>query len=247
LTDSTPELILLCGGRGVRLRPLTDLVPKALVPVRGRPIIDYIVDFFAGQGVEKMTFCTGYQGQKIRDHFSERSDLSLTFSDLGEDASMLQRIYAASKSVANGSGDGRFLVAYCDTFLNLDLNAFLDQHQSSDMLASIVTGKFKSPFGLVEIGEGDTVAGFREKPQYDYYIGTSVFEQRAMELVGPDLLEMPDGTGLVSLISRMIEQRKLGAYQHTGLNVTFNTHSEWVEAEGELARFYTQQEPDAGN
>lgn len=219
---------------------MTDLVPKALVPVRGRPIVDYIVDFFVGQGVGKITFCTGYQGQKIRDHFSDRSDLSLQFSDLGEDASMLQRIYAASKGV-----EGRFLVAYCDTFLNLDLNAFLVQHQSSDMLASIVTGKFKSPFGLVEIGQEETVTGFQEKPSYNYYVGTSVFEQQAMELVVPDLLEMPDGTGLVALISQMVEQQKLGAFQHTGLNVTFNTHSEWIEAEGELAKFYTQEEPDS--
>ena len=67
-------LVVLCGGRGTRLRPATDDIPKALVPVNGQPIIDYIVKFFALRGVRDWYICLGYRGEQVRTHLESQRD-----------------------------------------------------------------------------------------------------------------------------------------------------------------------------
>ena len=107
---------ILCGGRGVRLKPMTDVVPKAMVPVRGRPMLDHIVDFYRAAGVAQFTLCVGYRGDEIRGHYRQPpAGCAIAFSDAGTDASMLQRLWAARDAVGE-----HFIVAYCDTFIDLD-------------------------------------------------------------------------------------------------------------------------------
>ncbi|MBF0424083.1 MAG: NTP transferase domain-containing protein, partial [Magnetococcales bacterium] len=111
------ELAILCGGRGVRLKPLTDDLPKALVPIQGRPMLDHIVAFFTTRGFDRCTFCVGYKADRIRDHFRQAPDhVEFHFSDIGESASMLKRLWALRQTDRQ-----RLLVVYGDTFINLDL------------------------------------------------------------------------------------------------------------------------------
>ncbi|OSM06833.1 nucleotidyltransferase family protein [Magnetofaba australis] len=238
-------VVILCGGSGVRLRPLTDTAPKGMVPVHGRPMLDHVVDFYRDHGARDITLCTGYRGDVIRDHYAMPPEgITLNFSDAGESASMLQRLWAARDHAGETS-----LVAYCDTMIDLDIGALLASHRDSSRAATIVTAAIRNPFGVVDfaddtVGDGHAgpVSGFREKPTFHYYIGCFLFQRRALELITPELLALPDGEGLVGWLRALIDAGQLHGFRHDGLQITFNTVSEHREAEQALARYYTYAE-----
>lgn len=237
-TPHPMDLVVLCGGRGVRLRPFTDRMPKALVPVAGRPIIDHVVDFLSFQGLDRIHLCIGYKGDVLREHFTA-TERNITFSDLGDDASMLQRLHAVGQDIA-----GRFLVAYCDTFVDIAVSDIVAHHMARGALATIVTAPIRNPFGIVSFNADGIVKSFQEKPLNHHFIGMLVMERAALDLVGPDLLAMPDGSGLVELFHRMIAMGKLAAYEHGGLNITFNTVPERQQADKALTHYYTVSEEE---
>lgn len=237
------DLVVLCGGRGTRMRSATEMVPKALVPVAGRPIIDHVVNSFVGKGLARVTLCVGYLGEQIRRHFDRLSpDVSFSFSDSGEHASMLARIFAVRDQVGS-----RLLVTYCDTYTDLNLEQLLSQHDRRAPLATLVTTKITSPFGITEIevgepGGGGAVLSFEEKPMNDFFIGTFLLERASLKAVDQRLLALPDGEGLVAFFDLLVEDSKLDAFVHSGKNITFNTQEEHGYAEQALDRFFTLNE-----
>lgn len=229
---------ILCGGRGVRLRPATGEVPKALVPLIGRPILDYVLDRYLAQGVNRFILCVGYRGEKIRSHYRKQVlKAQIEFSDLGEEASMLARIVAVRHHA-----HPRLMVSYGDTFTRLDLSKMLETHVARRALATIVTAPIQSPFGLVAFDEEDRVTSFREKPILHYYIGHFLLEQEAFGYMTDEMIARPDGQGLVEFFERLSSERRLAHFDHQGIQITFNTESELRKAEEDLGRFYTYSE-----
>ena len=87
-------MAILCGGRGSRLRPATDEIPKALVEVNGRTILDNLIDFYRSKGHGEFILCVGYKADMVRAHYdSSPSEIDVAFSDAGEDARMIERIW----------------------------------------------------------------------------------------------------------------------------------------------------------
>lgn len=239
---SALPLVILCGGRGSRLRPATDALPKALAPVNGRPIVDYIVDFFTTAGIREVHLCIGYRGDQIRRHFAER-DLAAEcyFSDSGTTAGILERIYALRNDISD-----RFIVAYCDTFIDIDIEGLNSFHAGSGAAVTLVTAPIQSPFGLVGGGDASRVDSFEEKPVHDYFIGCFMMEREVLDALPAQLVARPDGAGIVELFQKLIADQNVAAYRHDGLNITFNTDSERIHAEQELDSFFTLREPGSG-
>ncbi len=235
MTDKTPDILVLCGGRGVRLQPTTNLVPKALVPIKGTPIVDYVVNYFLDRNPEKITMCIGYKGEKIRAHVAYTwPNADIEYSDAGDSASMLRRLYQARTEI----GD-RCIVAYGDTFVNIDTNLLMETHMSKQAEITLVTARVKSPLGLIEVDADLLVTQFREKPLQNFFIGMFVIERRILDGLAPEQLDMDDGFGLVDLFQKTIARQKMSTYEHQGLNITFNTHDERKIAEKEIINFYT--------
>lgn len=234
----TTDLAILCGGRGVRLKPLTDRTPKALAPIRGKPMLDHIMNFFRDRGFVRFTLCVGYRAEMIRDHFRGWTGREhIFFSDAGESASMLQRLWALRQS----SGD-RLLVVYGDTFINLEPEQLLSHHLRAAAAATIVTAPIQNPFGVVTFDNNRRVLSFQEKPIQNHYIGCMVLEKQAFEFVDDTMLAQPDGSGLVALFHRLASQQHLSAFVHEGLQITFNTETELQNAEQALGQYFTYQE-----
>jgi len=232
------NIAILCGGRGSRLRPLTDQVPKALVNCYGKPILDHIINHFSGYGFNKISFGLGYKGKMIEDHVVENhGSLVAGFSYCGVDASMLQRLYSLKDDI-----EDRCIVGYGDTFLNLDLVALIQNHITSGALMTLVTAKVQSPLGFVSINDDMKIWAFEEKPVMDYFVGMFIFERQILDMVDEKDRLRPDGEGLVALFKNLAEQEQLNAFAHDGLKVSFNTHDERDNADRELRDFYTIRE-----
>lgn len=232
------KTLILCGGRGSRLRPLTDTVPKTLVPLNGKPLLQHLIESYIDKGFSEFVLCVGYRGDMVRAFFREQPfTAQIEFSDAGESASMLQRIYAARELI-----EDRVVVAYGDTLIDLNLDDLLEAHESSGAKATITTADVRSPFGLVMSDEEGWACSFEEKPLQSYYIGHMVLEREVLEHLDQELLTLPDGDGLVRLFDKLIQQKCLRTHSYNGPQITFNTQQELKQAEDDFVAFFTHQE-----
>jgi NDP-sugar pyrophosphorylase family protein len=237
------KIAILCGGHGKRLRPYTEDIPKVLVPISGKPILEHILDLYLSKQLCDFILCIGYKGGKIREFVKQKSfdrtACSIVFSDSGERASMLTRIYRLAEHF-----DDRIMISYGDTLTNLDIQKFMEYHKTKKALVSIVTAKIQSPFGLVEYDGDGLASSFNEKPLLNYYIGHMIIEKIAFDLVTDDMLAMPDGAGLVHFLKLLTDRRELAVYEYHGKQITFNTHVEKERAEEMMKSFYTMDEEE---
>ncbi len=238
-TQDVVRVVILCGGRGSRLRPLTDEIPKAMTSVHGRPMVDHIIDFYHRNGLHNITVCTGYKAEVIEDYLTRNAPegMCIQFSNAGEGASMLQRLLAA-----NIDQPGTTIVSYGDTFINLDIKTLLKHHYNAEGELTLVSAKIVNPFGLIEYGPDKVVTSFQEKPVLKYYVGCLAVDGSAFRIMTDEMLDAPDGEGLVTFFKELINHRLLTAFEHDGLHITFNTIPEMDNANSEMEKFYTLQE-----
>lgn len=234
------KIAILCGGRGRRLNSLTSELPKPLISLRGKPILEHVLNFFERKGYNDFVLCVGYKGNKIVEfveRYKKGRNCNIHLSDEGECSSILQRIYALKDMT-----DERILVTYGDTLTDLNMKEYIDRHEKSGALITMTTSKIKSPFGFVEIGDNGMATAFVEKPIFNYYIGHVIMDPDVMRYITNDMLRQPDGAGLVDLFSKMIAMGSLNVYEHHGAQITFNTEIQLAKAEEDIIDFYSQRE-----
>ena len=230
----TVKIIIMCGGRGRRLQPLTNSVPKPLVEIGGESILKHKIEFYKNQGFLDFIFCVGYKSELIVDAVNNIQGINAEFSDAGESAGILERIDKVKEKI-----EGDAIVTYGDTFTDLNLNALLDRHRTSDSAVTIVTAPIVNPFGLVEIAPDSSITSFKEKPVLNYYIGYHVISRKAFDLVPQFVVNKPDGEGLVMFFKMLIGMGYLGSFEHSGTQITFNTMEEHKIAEEKIENFFT--------
>ena len=216
-----PRAIVLCGGQGIRLRPLTNDVPKALVPIHGKPIIDYIVHFLRGQGIDEITIAGGYLVERLMEHF-HGTDIDVI--DTGE-VDIIERIRALVHQ-----DEESVLVLYGDTLSDVSISQLLAGHQRSGAMASVTVWPLQSNFGLFELDQSDFVTSYQEKPTLDKWINIGYFV-----LSRSVYSQLSSFTTFESFLSSLTTNGHLHAHRHSGLHVTVNSRSELEDAERLLA------------
>lgn len=232
------KVVILCGGKGHRLRPLTSNIPKPMVPLNGKPILQHIIEFYIRNGFSSFVLCTGFKAAAIKKFVSgKKFNAAIEISHAGERASMLERLYKARHLMGEQA-----IVTYGDTFIDIDAHSLIDKHNKGNSKVTITVANIRSPFGLVRLGRNKEVLSFDEKPLLPHYIGHMIMDRDILDGLDRGLLRMPDGDGLVSLFKRLIAKGKLNSYEHGGLQITFNTMHEHKKAEEEFMRFFTEGE-----
>ena len=122
------QAVILCGGLGERLRPLTEDLPKPLAPVGGRPFLEYLICQLREQQVERVLLLTGYYGEKIRDHFGDGTGhgVQIDYSSGPAEWDTGRRIWEARMML-----DGRFLLLYSDNYVPVNIGKLLSVHSAS--------------------------------------------------------------------------------------------------------------------
>lgn len=128
------QAVLLAGGPGLRLRPLTEDRPKPMVLVNGRPFIDYLIELLKSQGIEEIVFLLGYLSEKVTEHVGDGSKFGIKANYwIGEVTDGTgTRIREAKDLLAP-----EFLLLYCDNYLNFDLQALVDFHRAHHVPATV--------------------------------------------------------------------------------------------------------------
>ena len=215
--------MILCGGRGTRLREHTESIPKALVEIGGRPILWHVISIYAAQGFRSFVLCTGYKGDRIADWaegLSWPEGVEVTCADTGIDTPTGGRI----KRVADLIGDRPFCATYADGVADIDLDALLAEHTRAGGLATVTVVRPTLQFGVVELGDDGRVGGFEEKPRLDRWIngGFFRFEAAALDYIDTDsVLERAP-------LERLAADGQLGAYRHEGFWDCMDTYKDAV-------------------
>jgi len=234
-SGSLCKTIILCGGKGTRLGKLGESIPKALVQLYEKPILYHKLRHSINQGFSDFIIAIGYKGNMIVDACKDMDlNFKVDFRDSGENAGMLRRICDVSNFF-----EGSVIVTYGDSISNIQLQHLIDFHLEKQGLLSIVTAPIQSPFGMVTFDNNKQVQALEEKPVLHYYIGTFVMEKKAIEYIPKQIMDLPDGKGLITFFKILMALNKLYAYPHEGHDITFNTIEELNAAEEGFLKFYT--------
>ena len=158
------KVFLLAGGLGTRLRPLTNHIPKCLVLVRGRPLIDYWFDLFDGLGVDEVLVNTHHLPDLVATHF-----VAHAWQDRVRLFPEPELLGSAGTVRANRDfvGDDDFMVCYADNLTDTDLSVIWERHQRGDSVLTM--GLFQTPFpkecGIATLDAAGRIVDFIEKPQ----------------------------------------------------------------------------------
>lgn len=168
--------ILMAGGKGERLRPLTLDCPKPLLKIGGKAIIDYNVEALASYGITDITVCTGYLAHKIHDHFA-RPVAGVQVKCVTED-SPLGTIGAATL-VKDAAPDGDTLIMNSDLLTTIALDEMYERHatEQADITVAVIPYQMTVPYALLQT-DGLQVKGIAEKPSYSYLANAGIYMVR---------------------------------------------------------------------
>ena len=222
--------LILCGGKGERLRPLTDTLPKPLVRLRGRPILSYLLDHLKKYGIEDVVVAAGFQAEIIQKFFEENyRDLNVKIVDSG-DVDIIERINSCSSQIKDD-----FILLYGDTLADVNLEHLQEFHFSHSSKATITLLPFKSSFGLFELDQEGNAINFREKPTLNQSINIGYFyyEKEIFSWI-------KDFATYAEFLEFLANQRKLKGFMHHGVHLTVNTLRELEDAEQVIDKFEIQ-------
>ena len=159
------KAIIMAGGQGSRLRPLTCDRPKPLVPVGNRPIMEYAVDLLIGQGIKDIGVTLQYLPEQIMDHFEDGSSYGVNMRYFIEEVPL-----GTAGSVKNAAEflDQTFVVASGDALTDFNLREAIDFHYEKKAIATLVLTEVPSPleYGVVITEKDGRIKRFLEKPGY---------------------------------------------------------------------------------
>jgi NDP-sugar pyrophosphorylase family protein len=187
------QALVMAGGLGSRLRPLTDQVPKPLLPIGGRPILELILRQLRASGVEEVYISLGYKAELIRSYVGDGHRVGLRVRYVDEPTPLGT---AGALGYVKRDVHGPLLVMNGDILTKLDFRAFYQGHVDSAMTITLGVreDRYQIPFGLVETENG-LVAKIREKPTQEYLVsaGIYVMSPEAIDSVSPGVrLDVPD-------------------------------------------------------
>lgn len=201
------KTIIMCGGKGTRLREETAVKPKPMVEIGGRPILWHIMSIYSRFGYRDFILPLGYKGEVIKRYFYEyqalhsdftvnlksgnvdihenfREDWTITLCDTGQETLKGGRLKRVAKYI---DGD-RFMVTYGDGVADIDIGKLIDFHIKSGKIGTFTGVRMPSRFGSVRVNEQGVITSWEEKPLLNEYIncGFFVFEKKFLEYLSED-------------------------------------------------------------
>ena len=234
------KVVLFCGGLGLRLRDYADHIPKPMVSIGYRPILWYVMKYFAHFGHKEFILCLGYRGDLIKQYFlnydeclsndfllsnggktielanSDIHDWKITFADTGLRSNIGQRLMAVEKYVA---AEDIFLASYTDGLTDLDFAAYLDYAREQDKVACFLSVKPNLSYHVVQTNSGGLVTGIQEVTQSGIQINPGLF------VLKKDIFKymQPGDELVIQPFRRLIRERQLAAFEYDGFFAAMDT------------------------
>jgi NDP-sugar pyrophosphorylase family protein len=222
--------VILAGGKGTRLLPYTTVIPKPLMPVGDRPILELIIRQLKHYGFSRVTMAVGHLAELIEAYFGNGNKYGIKIDYSREDEPLGT---IGSLSLID-TLDTTFLVMNGDVLTNLDYLKLVDFHKKNQAVATIASynKEVKVDLGILEMDEGFELKDYIEKPtfKYDVSMGIYVFEPEILSFIEPNAyLDFPD------LVQTLIkDNRKVIAFPFDGYWLDIGRHDDYVRAQEEF-------------
>lgn len=228
------KAVIFAGGYGTRLSEETDIKPKPMVEIGGRPILWHIMKLYAHYGIEEFIICLGYKGQIIKqyfiDYYHHNADLTInlkngkskiinsqaenwkvTLADTGQNTQTGGRLKRISKYL---SPNNNFCLTYGDGISNVNISKLIDFHKSHDKLATITAVQTPGRFGVLKTDKKNKVLQFNEKPNNQtgrINGGFFVLKPKVLDFIADDLTSWEKGP-----LTQLANKGQLMSFKHDG-------------------------------
>lgn len=191
-------VVIMAGGEGKRLRPFTELTPKPMLRVGGKPMLEIIIDNFARAGFSDFVVSVNYRADTIKDYFGDGDGHGVGIRYLSEPE---PRGTAGALRLLDPRPSETFIVVNGDVLTNLNFLNLIEFHRENDALLSLAVQRYRHtiPLGVVDV-EGEFIRGIKEKPTLEFFVNAGIYalEPQAIEMIPPDIpFDMPSLVDLV--------------------------------------------------
>ena len=206
--NSSKTVVIMAGGKGTRLEPFTNVLPKPLVPINEKPVIEHIIEKFAKSNVTNIFITLNYKSKILRAFFQEmKPNYKLSFI---EEPKPLGTVGGLSLLV--GKVKKPFLVTSCDTIININFDNLMNFHISNrnDVTLVVSSKEYIIPYGTCTLNKKGNLKNIIEKPKLDFFvnIGLYVINPNLLKLIPKNkAYDMPD---LIQLVKR--RKKQIGVY-----------------------------------
>lgn len=241
------KVVILCGGKGTRLREETEYRPKPMVPIGDRPILWHIMKYYAHFGHKDFILCLGYKGDMIKDFFRNylwnicditlslgrksrlqfhdhhaEEDWTVTLADTGEDSMTAYRVKLIQRHLSKSEP---FLLTYGDGLSTIDINASIRSHRKSKKLCTLSAVHPAGRFGQIQIDASGGIHSFTEKPSMETaYVngGYMVCDYKMFNYLPDDPKVMLEREP----INNLVRAGQLNSFRHEGFWQPMDTYQE---------------------
>lgn len=201
------SVVIMAGGMGLRLRPLTENTPKPMIPVGGKPMVQHTIEALRAEGFVNFILAINYLGDQVETHFGDGSGLGVRITYVKEEQPLGT---GGALSLLEGAFTSPIVVINGDVLLSARLTDMLNYHHShsADITVGVKVLDTQIPFGVIEL-EGNQIVAMQEKPVYRDFVnaGVYVLEPSVVGSVPAAVrLDMPD------LVAEWLGRRKVFAY-----------------------------------
>jgi len=199
------KAVILAGGLGTRLQPYTTFLPKPMLPLGEKPILEHLIDWTRKNGVKSVVLCVSYLRKTIEDYFEDgkRFGVSIEYAISNKPLATAGQLKTAEKFI-----DGTFVCMYGDSIFDFNLRNMIKQHQKKKSFVTMSLYEYKTnlPYGVIETTKTDKVIAWNEKPEIKANInmGCYVMEPGIMNLIPKNI-----PYGMDDVIKKAIIKKKL--------------------------------------
>ncbi len=219
MNNKIKQVVILSGGKGTRMREMTESLPKPMVPIGGIPVLEHLMNIFNRFDEFEFIFSTGYKSEIIEEYFKGKKNIRIV--NTGEETPTGGRVFRLSEYL-----DEEFIVTYGDGLANVNIGKLISHHKKHTNLATITVANPISRFGLVEFDEKYIVKNFVEKPRLknvNINIGFFVFKKDVIAYLNKD------STLETTPLRKLSEESKLSAFVHNGYFEPMDTYREYIQ------------------
>ena len=219
------KVVILCGGKGTRLREQTEALPKPMIEIGDKPILEHIMEIFSVYGFREFVLCLGYKAPVIRDYFvsrkiAEQKSWKIDFADTGEETQTGGRIKRVEPLITGEN----FMATYGDGLADIDIKKLVEFHLAHGKIGTLTAVNPPSQFGLLDLKSDGQVSRFQEKPPLDHWIngGFFVFKKEFFGYLGEnDILEKAP-------LEKLSHEGALMAYRHQSFWKCMDTYKDSI-------------------
>ena len=224
--------VIIAGGKGTRLEDRTEYLPKPLIPVNGKPILERIIEWLSKNGVKKIVIGVAYKKGMIKNYFEngEEWGVEIIYTEHDENGGTEDAFRVAIEQ--SGIEDENFYAMNGDQITDISLENFENVHVKSDSVITIATINLRTNFGIINLDDDGKIREFKEKGEVEdkkMNSGVYVFNRKVKDfLTGGNIEE--------NAFRKLVQEKKMHSFHHSGFWITVNDKKELKNAEEILKR-----------